>query len=269
MDSAHFKNTFHFIPDGAIPLYNQLAAYIKLQIQAGVYKPGEMMIPETELCTLLNVSRTTVRQSMNLLLDEGLIVRFRGKGSFIAEQKLRRNINYMYNFTESIRSLGATPGSVVLTCAVEQPDKTVRERLRLAEGADVFTLTRLRCANGTPLLLETSYIPYYLCPGIETLSFVSASLYNTLANQYGLNLHHAEETIEAIIIDRKTAAQMQITTKMPGYRIERLSTLSSGQIFEYTRSITRADKCLFRLELNRSAASGRHTVDFERQISAP
>lgn len=269
MDAEYFKRTFHFSQDGTAPLYAQLASYIKYQIQTSVFKPGDRMITETELCEILGVSRTTVRLSMNKLVDEGLIVRYRGKGSFIAEQKLRRNINYMYNFTENIRGLGATPSSTVLQCRVEKADGMVAQRLNLpGDGAEVFRLTRLRCANGNPLMLETSYIPYYLCPDIEIINFEVASLYSVLSNQYSLNLYHAEETIEAIIIEREMAEQMQISKKMPGYQIERVSYLDSGYVFEYTKSVTRADKCVFKLDLYRNSASGKSTVDFERRLTA-
>jgi GntR family transcriptional regulator len=268
MDMEYFKRTFNFSSDSATPLYEQLASYIKYHIQAGVFKPGDRMITENELCDILGVSRTTVRLSMNKLVDEGLIVRFRGKGSYIAEQKLRRNINYMYNFTENMRDLGAVPSSVTLKSEVCKADEYVAQKLNLLEGqSDVFHITRLRCANGNPLLLETTYIPYYLCPGIEKINFDAASLYSVLLNQYALNLYHAEETIEAIIIEREIAELLRVSKKMPGYQIERVSYLNSGFICEYTKSYTRADRCVFKLDLYRNSGSGKNTVDFERRLS--
>ena len=114
MDINYFKRTFKFSEDTSIPLYEQLTSYIKIQIQAGVLKPGDKMITENELCEILNVSRTTVRQSMNKLVEQKFIYRYRGKGSFIADQKVKRAINYLYNFTEDMRKLGTVPSSIVL-----------------------------------------------------------------------------------------------------------------------------------------------------------
>ena len=71
MDKTYFKNTFHFSSDTSAPLYLQLASYIRIQIQAGVLKPGDKMIAENDLCEILNVSRTTIRQCMNQLTEEG------------------------------------------------------------------------------------------------------------------------------------------------------------------------------------------------------
>lgn len=265
----YFKKTFHFSPEANIPFYAQLASYIRVQIQAGVFKPGDQMLTETDLCTILNVSRTTIRQSMNQLVEDGLLIRYRGRGSFIAEKKLRRNINYMYNFTENIRDAGAVPSSIVLDAKIMTATETVAERLQLPEqNTQVFFLRRLRCANSEPLILESTYIPHFLCPGIEQFDFSSVSLYTTLSNSFSLNLNHAVETIEAIIVDNELAEQLHCSQKlMPGYRIERISYLFNEVIFEYTTSITRADKCEFRLDLYKNSGNQRNKVDFERRLN--
>ncbi|MGI6124874.1 MAG: GntR family transcriptional regulator [Acetivibrionales bacterium] len=268
MDIDYFKKTFQFIPDSNVPLYAQLASYIKIQIQAGVLKAGDKMITENSICTALNISRTTVRQAMNRLVEEGLLNRYRGKGSYIADQKLKRNINYMYNFSENIRDAGAVPTSIVLQHKLVDVDENTAELLQLPRGqSKAFLLKRLRCANSEPIILETTYIPSYLCPDIEKLDFSTISLYNTLSNNYSLNLYHAVETIEAIIIDSTDAKHLKCKPKGPGYRIERISYLDSGYVFEFTTSLTRADKCVFRLDLYKNSSANKNTVDFERQLN--
>lgn len=268
MDIDYFKQTFQFAQDSNTPLYEQLAAYIKIQIQAGILKPGDQMIAENSLCEILNISRTTVRQCMNRLVEEGLLVRYRGKGSFIADQKMRRNINYLYNFTENMLSLGAVPSSVVLRNELVETDEYIREKLQLPLGqTNAFHLTRLRCANGEPILLENTYIPYYLCVGIEQFDFGAISLYHTLSERYSLNLHHASETIEAVIINKKEAELLNCKPKVAGYKIQRISHLDSGFIFEFTTSITRADKCMFQLELYKNNAPNKNPVDITRHVN--
>lgn len=268
MDKEYFKKTFHFSSDTSVPLYLQLASYIKIQIQAGVLKPGDKMIAENELCDILNISRTTVRQCMNQLTEEGYIVRHRGKGSFIADQKLKRPINYLYDFTENMLRLGATPTSIVLTSeVVELQDDTLLSTLQMPfQQNKAFHLIRLRCANDNPILLENTYIPYYLCPGIEQYDFSSLSLYHTLTERYSLNLYHANETIEAIIIKKNHAELLKCSIKAPGYNITRISHLDSGYVFEYTTSITRADKCVFQLDLYKSPSLNKNPIDFQRHI---
>lgn len=269
MDKEYFKETFRFSADSSSPLYMQLASYIKIQIQAGVLKPGDKMITENELCEILNVSRTTVRQCMNQLTEGGYIVRHRGKGSFIADQKLKRPINYLYDFTENILSLGATPSSRVLQSEViHLTDKALLATLQMPVGqTQAFHLLRLRCANDEPILLENTYLPYYLCPGIEQYDFSALSLYHTLTERYSLDLYHANETIEAIIIRKDYADLLKCNARIPGYNITRTSHLNSGYVFEYTSSITRADRCVFQLDLYKNAGANKNPIDFQRCIS--
>lgn len=268
MDIDYFKETFHFSLGSDSPLYEQLASYIKIQIQAGILKPGDQMITETTLCKILNISRTTVRQCMDRLVEEGLLVRYRGRGSFIADPKMKRNINYLYNFTENMKELGASPNSIVLKSEVVDAPVFIREQLRLPGiQTKVFKLYRLRCANNEPILFEKSYIPYYLCEGIENHDFSSVSLYNTLNERYALNLYRATETIEAIIINKDEASLLKCTAKVPGYKIQRISYLDSGFIFEFTTSITRADKCIFQLELYKNTNSTKNPINIRRQVT--
>jgi GntR family transcriptional regulator len=205
---------------------------------------------------------------MNRLVEEGLLIRYRGKGSFIADQKLRRNINYMYSFTENIRASGAIPSSIVLEKTVKPANQIVREKLQLSQDNDrVFFLSRLRCVDNEPVVFEKVYIPYYLCEGIEQIDFSYTSLYQILSNRYSMSLSRAVETIGAIILNRDAEKKLNCKRRrMPGFSIQRISYLESGYIFEYTTSITRADKCIFRLDLSKIGNSIRNSVDFERQL---
>jgi GntR family transcriptional regulator len=267
LTTDYFKQTFKFTLGGSTPLYAQLASYIKFQIQASIFKPGDQMLTENELCDILKVSRTTIRLCMNRLVDEGLLVRSRGKGSFIADQKLRRSINYMYNFTENIRNAGSVPSSIVLEKAIKPADQITKEKLQLPAGNDrVFFLARLRCANGEPIVYEKTYVPCYFCEGIENFDFSSVSLYQILSSHYSLILSRAVEMIEAIILNSDMEKRLACKGRMPGFSIQRTSYLESGYIFEYTTSITRADKCVYRLDLYNKSSSTRNGVDFERQI---
>jgi GntR family transcriptional regulator len=267
LTADYFRDTFRFSPSGKEPLYAQLESYLKMQIRSGVLKSGDRLITETELCDILKVSRSTVRGAMNRLVEDGLLLRRRGKGSFVAEGRMQRNINYLYTFTENIRSTGAVPSSIVRKCAVIEADEFLRDRLALPQAnGKVFYLSRIRCADGEPILFEDTYIPYFLCGGIEKIDFAEHSLYETLRGEYGLNICHAEETIEAIIIKGEIKKILQCKTNSPGYKINRLSYLDNEYIFEYTTSVTRSDKCVFKLDLSNSAKSPRHAVDFQRQL---
>lgn len=270
MDIEYFKNTFQFSEASDVPLYIQLASYFRIQIQNGVLQPGDMMIAENSLCDLLNVSRTTVRQSMNLLVEEGLLVRYRGKGTFIANFKIKRNMNHLYSFTEDMLMVGAKPVSKVIKAEVlETCPEEIASILKLPTAhTPVFCLERLRLANQDPILWERTYIPYYLCNKIETFDFSQVSLYQVLNETYHLDMYHAKETLDAILLSKREAALLDCAaSKCVGYKITRISYLDSGFVFEYTTSVTRADKCTYQFDLYKNTASKKTPLEIKRNIS--
>lgn len=271
MEKNDFKNAISQQMAASIPIYEQLANFIRLQVRGNIFKPGEKMIPENDLCEYMGISRTTVRQAMELLVEEGLLIRYRRKGSFIADAKMKRKLNNLYNFTENMQQLGVVPSSQVLHKAVEEASGELAEILRLPDANRVvFHLERLRCADDRPVMIERTYIPYYLCPGIEEMDFSKASLYQILSSSYSMNLYHATETIAAVLLREEEAKLLGCRTKDPGYKITRVSHLDTGFVYEYTKSTTRADMCEFQMELYRSIPGKTNIPDnIKRNISLP
>ncbi|MGE5558928.1 MAG: GntR family transcriptional regulator [Bacillota bacterium] len=246
------------------PLYHQLLLILKREIETGRLHPGDQIPPESQLCAKYGLSRTTVRQALQILADDNTIIRRRGKGSFVANPKLHRNLNHLYSFTEDMLALGLTPGSEILEKSFCQAPGPIAEALRLPPGDQkTFRLVRVRLANREPLLLETTFIPHYLCPGIDAKDLSSSSLYQILQDYYHLNLHHAAETIEAFSLDKESAARLGCKKGACGFKIQRLAFLNSGMPFELTSSVARGDKCLFKVELQ----TGKHKVNFSREIN--
>lgn len=269
MDVEYFKNTFRFSESSDVPLYLQLTAFLRIQIHSGVLKPGDTMIAENSLCKILNVSRTTVRQSMNKLVEEGLLVRYRGRGTFIANKKIKRNMNHLYNFTEDMKAIGALPSSKVIRAQVlaECPDD-IADILKLPSiYSPVFYLERLRLANQEPIIWERTYIPYYLCNKIEAFDFNRNSLYHVLNETYHMEMYQANESLDAIVLSSSEANVLKCSPQNVGYKITRTSYLDSGFLFEYTTSITRADKCSYQFDLYNNTASKTTSIEIKRNIN--
>ncbi len=269
MDIKYFKSTFQFSEETNVPLYIQLASYLRIQIQTGVLQPGDLMIAENSICDILHISRTTVRQAMNQLEEEGLLVRYRGKGTFIANSKIKRNMNHLYSFTEDMKAIGVSPSSKIIKSEVltSCPDD-VAEMLRLPTmKTPVFYLERLRLVNGEPMLWECTYLPYYLCNKIETFNFAKKSLYEILNDTYHLMMYHAKESLEAIILSKREASLLECVERSAGYKITRISYLDSGFAFEYTTSVTRSDKCSFQFDLYKNSSSKKMPLEIKRHMS--
>ena len=153
--------------DARVSLYLQLYDILKGKILSGEYKADEKIPPDRELCETYNVSRITVLKAIDNLVQEQLLYRVQGKGTFVTSSKLRRNLPKLYSFSEDMRELGLVPGSQVLEQHVEEADEKIRTVLQLPkENIRVTKLVRVRLANDEPILLETTYIPLFLCPDL-------------------------------------------------------------------------------------------------------
>ena len=149
-----------------IPLYAQLVGIIKREISSGALKIGDLLPSEAELCRALDISRNTARQAIGELEDEGLVVRKRGKGTFVADPNNNRR-GVRYSFTTEVSSLGKTPSSTLVDFGVVIPTRAICQRMDLQEGTPVYCFTRVRNVDGEPLILETSYYPQYIYPNLK------------------------------------------------------------------------------------------------------
>jgi GntR family transcriptional regulator len=257
-------NHYTKLEAGTAPLHYQIMDIIKRQITADILKPGDLIPSESQLCAQYNVSRTTVRQALNQLVEENLLIRRRGKGSFVADKKLHRALNHLYSFSEDMNSLGITPTSKILEQVIVPASDGIMRSLALSpDNNKVFKIKRIRLAGSDPILLETTYIPAYLCPNIMQEDLSSASLYTILKNRYQLHFFRATETYEAIKMDAESARHLQAKQQASAFKIKRIAYLDTGRPFELTHSITRGDKCTFKVELQ-AAKKG---VDFSRELT--
>jgi len=235
-----------------LPLYYQLTGIIKREIKTGSLKSGDKLPSEKELCEKYKISRTTVRQALLSLVNEGLLYRKQGKGTFVARPKLPRGIVEVYSFSRDMKNLGLTPSSRVLEQKIIPATEDLARNLSLRVREDkVIKLTRVRLANNEPLLIETTYIPYNLAPSLIKEDMEHNSLYSILNEKYQLSFSHAIETYEAISIGKKEAKLLKCKPFSPGFFIERTTYLEDGTPVELTDSIVRADRCKFVAVLGR------------------
>lgn len=257
MDAEYLKKTFRPVHNGDSPIYLQLANYFQMQIKSGVLAEKAQMLPEEEISHTLGISRTTVRQAMNLLVEQGLLVRYRGKGTFVSEKKYTRSFSHLYNFSNDMATLGVTPSSrTIRQEVIDIKGSHIQEYMELPSNqTTVFHLIRIRLADGKPVLYEDTYMPYFLCPGIEMHNFDQKSLYETLKNQYNVSPHTATENLQALIIPKNIQVMLECEPNTVGYKINRIARLDSNFIYEYTTSYTRADLCSYHFQLNNTAVS--------------
>lgn len=194
--------------DAQTPLYVQLKETVRARIVRGEYPVGAKIPSETELRVEFGVSRITVRNAIEQLVAEGYLSKTQGKGTFVRARKLRRKLEYVRGFTESLRQVGLDASTTVLQNTVVEATAQVAEQLELPVGAPVVYLQRIRSVDGQPVCLEHSYFDagrYHLL-GTEDLT---GSLYALLAHRFGVQVAGEGETIlEAVVADPGLAQTM-------------------------------------------------------------
>lgn len=141
------------------PLYQQLMTRLKNDIVAGVYPAGGRIPSEQLLCDTYGVSRVTVRKAMLDLVQEGLLVRRQGKGTFVADEKLRRDLAFITSFTDACGERGHRAGAKLISMQFENALPEDCERLGVEETAQVLEICRLRLCDGEPVMLELNRYP--------------------------------------------------------------------------------------------------------------
>jgi len=236
-----------------LPLYHQIKTAILLEIQAGRWRPGEQIPTENDLIARFRVSKITVRQALRELVEMGYVRREQGRGTFVRRAPLEEGPRELTSFTAEMRGHGLAAKSEVLEQGILPAPTDIAFSLDIAAGAPVFRLRRLRLADGDPMGLQTAYISMRLVPGIETVSFADASLYEVLASRYSLHPAAARETHQAVLVGREDAALLRVPAGSPAFAAERLTSLDDGRPLEYVQSIMRGDKYKIVLDLTRAA----------------
>jgi GntR family transcriptional regulator len=136
------------------PLYKQLMQNLRSDITAGVYPAGERIPGEQALCEIYGVSRVTVRKALNEIVREGLLVRRQGKGTFVAQKKIKRDLGHVTSFSDACAQIGQTAQTRLIERTAETATTIDRERLNLPEDAEVIAVCRLRLSDGEPVMLE-------------------------------------------------------------------------------------------------------------------
>jgi GntR family transcriptional regulator len=216
--------------------------------------PGSPVPPERELARLYGTSRTTVRQALAELVVEGRLLRMQGKGTFVAKPKVAQVLE-LASYTEGMRQHGLHPLTKILDIGYVTADDELATLLAIRPGGRVLRIHRLRLADGEPMSIDTSHLPARRFPGLRRQLERHASLYETLRNEYGIQLSEAEETIETVLADPHDAMLLGVDPGIPLLLLSRHAIDSTGQPVEWAQSWYRGDRYKFITRLRRTPAS--------------
>lgn len=228
----------------ATPIYKIIENEIKSKITRGELNSGDLVPSENELKDQYQVSRMTVRQALNNLVNDGYLYRHKGKGTFISLRKIEKNIHGVRSFTEEMAATNRKVSNKILVFeTIEAPDD-IAEKLFLNPKDEVIHIERVRYGNEIPVLFEQLYIPANLFKTIEK-SNLEGSFYKYIEKELGMQISYCIQSIEAISSDSKVSIALEVNKHVPTLLILRNTFLSNGRPFEYVRSYYRADQYKF------------------------
>ncbi|MBX9422012.1 GntR family transcriptional regulator [Streptomyces lateritius] len=229
-----------------VPLYFQLATQLEDAVANGTLTPGTLLGNEIDLATRLGLSRPTVRQAIQTLVDKGLLVRRRGIGTQVVHSTVRRPLE-LSSLYDDLDAAGQLPATRVLVHRVEPATAPVAAALRVPEGSEVLYLERLRTAHGEPMAYLRNHLPAGLVePDTERLE--TTGLYRMLRTA-ALTLHSARQTVGARAATAAEAALLDEREGAPLLTMERVTFDDTGRAVEYGSHLYRAARYTFEFQL--------------------
>ncbi len=242
-------------------LYLQIRRILLKAIRDQDLLPGQRIPSVSELSDLTTVSRMTVRQALQALIDEGWLYTVPGKGTFVSESpRIEQNLQYLSGWTEEISAQGMVPSTRVISLTILPADKVVAGRLGVAMGTRVFCLMRLRLADNFPVSLEKTHLCCDRFPGLDKLIDTNPSLYYLLREKYQVFPVRANQFIEAGEADGVTASMLEIPVGKAVLTSERITYDANGRQIEYTIGATRAGFLRYKTELSANSATVREFI---------
>ena len=236
---------------GPKPLYAQLEEILRADIREGRLAHHEAIPSENELSRLYELSRMTVRGVITRLVNEGLLYRVPGKGTFVAEPKIMTGPLSQKGIREQLEAQGYETGTTMLDKRVERADQSISEGLSLPPGSPVYRLERLRYANGEPLALERSYIPEELCEDFFQQNLEKEPLCNILEKRYSIVATHGVETLESCQASAEEARLLKVPRGSALLLLHYTLFSQTGAPFEFTKVVFRGDRFKLRFAFSR------------------
>jgi GntR family transcriptional regulator len=233
---------------GPIPLHHQVFRDLRSALDAQEWRPGDRMPTERELASRYGCSLITVRHALGELVREGRIERTRGRGTFVTQPRIDRDIAGSMSFAEEMQRRGLDPATRLVTGNIEPAGEAVAASLGIAADAPVVYLERVRLGGGEPLILEQARLPAERFPGLLAFDLERRSLYDILSERYATRIVRARESVEPVVLRAREAGLLDMPPRSLALRIDGVAYAADGTPIETARSFVRGDRTRYYLE---------------------
>ncbi len=221
-----------------MPLYLTIVQDIMEMIQNGSLRSGEQLMTEAQLCEKYQVSRMTANKALSALVAQGYISRTAGKGSFVLEPKVTKDIgsSNISSFSRDMASVGKKPGAILVEYRVMRAEEAplAAERLQLAENELLHYIFRIRTSNDIRIALSHTYIPCKYLPALD-VTILEGSLYEYLDQTYQIHPRVLDYNFSAILSNKKQQELLQ-TEACALLKSSHTSTIEPDIFFEFTET---------------------------------
>jgi GntR family transcriptional regulator len=236
------------------PLYQQIKGLILRSLQAGEWKPGDMIPSEFDLAARFRVSQGTVRKAIDELATDNLLVRRQGKGTFVAthaEQHIQFRFLRLLPDQGTLDDQGPAERRIIDCRRLRAPAEVARP-LGLRSGDAVLQVRRVLAFGGTPAILEEIWLPGGPFKGLtlDTLASDTGPMYALFESRFGVRMVRAAEKIKAVAADADAAQRLSVPEDHPLLSVERLSYTYNDTPMELRRGLYRTDARHYRNELS-------------------
>lgn len=230
-----------------LPLYYQLKQLLVEQMANGEWKPGDILPTELSLQKEHDLSRTTVRQAIREMELEGLVARFRGRGTFVAEPKVIHNPESQNSLTNFLISHGKNPGWKLISAGMCISPEAIAENLKIEYKEETFCLRRLRLSNEEPIGYLVSYVPSNYIDAVDESAYTEGGSLNYLRTTGHLENSRAVRLLEAVPAQEEEASLLGVDIGAPLLQVRRTVFNSDEKPIEEFRGAYRGDRFQYQI----------------------
>jgi GntR family transcriptional regulator len=238
-------------PSTRLPLYAQVEDVLANRISSGALPVGTQLPSEEELIREFDVSRTTIRTTIQNLVRQGLVEIRRGRGTFVASPRMIQDLTELTGFVEDMQVLGRIPTARVVGRDVVPADGLVAGKLAIALGTPVVQIRRIRLSDGVPLSFDETYLPEDVGRKVMADDLTTEPIFTLLEERYDTPLIEAEYELEAVAAAPAIAVALEIPAGSPIFLIDRTSYTLGHRPVDYERLHYRGDQIRFKTRLTR------------------
>ncbi|MGD0470011.1 MAG: GntR family transcriptional regulator [Terriglobales bacterium] len=231
------------------PMYQQMNEILRELLKTGEFAEGDQFLTERQIAERFQVSRPTANKVLGGMVAEGLLEFRKGVGTFVCPPRLNYDIQKLVSFTEKVKQAGKTPATRVLRferIKASDVEPEVAFKLQVERDRELFSITRLRLADGVPVILEKRWVPISIFPGLSRQE-LRGSFYALCRQKYKLRIAESDQTIRAVRLLGKDAVTLETRSGSPAFLVSAVGysgptatwwekTLYRGDAYEFHRA---------------------------------